>query len=97
MRRIRRQRAGITMSKKASSGDFESRLKKLETIVSQLEQGEMSLEQSLAAFEEGVKLLQECQQSLSQAEQKVQLLMEQQGRIVAEPFTENRASDADDA
>ena len=81
------------MTRKASSGDFESRLKKLETIVSQLEQGEMSLEQSLAAFEEGVKLLQDCQQSLSQAEQKVQLLMEQQGKIVVEPL----APEADDA
>jgi exodeoxyribonuclease VII small subunit len=46
----------------------------------------LTLEQSLKAFEEGVKLTRECQQTLAEAEQKVQLLMEQNGELVTEPF-----------
>jgi exodeoxyribonuclease VII small subunit len=51
-----------------------------------MEDGELSLEASLKAFEEGVKLTRECQQALQEAEQKVQVLLEQNGELVAEPF-----------
>lgn len=46
----------------------------LETIVNQLEKGELSLEESLKSFERGIKLSQQCQQALNNAEQKVQKL-----------------------
>lgn len=46
----------------------------LETIVNQLEKGELSLEESLKSFERGIKLSQQCQQALHNAEQKVQKL-----------------------
>jgi exodeoxyribonuclease VII small subunit len=66
--------------------DFEASLGQLEKLVAQMEDGDLTLEQSLKAFEEGVKLTRECQQTLAQAEQKVQLLMEQNGELVTEPF-----------
>ena len=57
-------------------------------MVEQMEDGELSLEESLKAFEQGVKLTHECQQALQEAEQKVQLLSEQSGDLVATPFSE---------
>jgi len=56
------------------SVDFEESLNRLETIVQTLEAGELSLEDSLKAFEEGVKLTRECQRLLKDAEQKVEVL-----------------------
>lgn len=55
--------------------DFEQSLKELEDIVRKMEQGDLSLESSLAAFEEGVKLTRTCQTALQKAEQKVALLV----------------------
>jgi exodeoxyribonuclease VII small subunit len=66
--------------------DFEASLGRLEALVDQMEDGELSLEASLKAFEEGVKLTRECQQALQEAEQKVQVLLEQNGELVAAPF-----------
>jgi exodeoxyribonuclease VII small subunit len=51
----------------ASIADFEKSLDELEKLVHDLEQGELSLEQSLTAFERGVKLTRECQQALKTA------------------------------
>ncbi len=55
--------------------DFEKKLSRLEEIVSKMESGDLSLEDSLKSFEEGVKLSRECNQQLSQAEQKVKVLL----------------------
>jgi exodeoxyribonuclease VII small subunit len=66
---------------------FEESLKKLETIVEQLEKGDLALEQSLKLFEEGVSLSAACKQELDTAEGKVQLLVKQRdGALKAEPF-----------
>ena len=54
--------------------DFEVALKSLETIVSQMEKGELNLEQALKQFEEGVALARLCQNALAQAELRVQEL-----------------------
>lgn len=53
---------------------FEAALAELETIVREMEAGQLPLEQSLAAFERGTALLKHCQQALSSAEQKLQIL-----------------------
>lgn len=55
--------------------DFEKKLNRLEEIVGKMEAGDVSLEDSLKFFEEGVKLSRECNSQLSQAEQKVKLLL----------------------
>jgi exodeoxyribonuclease VII small subunit len=71
--------------------NFEDSLKKLETIVSQLEQGDLALEDSLKLFEQGVGLSAACKQELDAAEGKVQLLVKQRdGSVKTESFlTEN--------
>jgi exodeoxyribonuclease VII small subunit len=55
--------------------DLEKSLAELETIVEQLESGELPLDQSLKEFERGVRLSRECQGALKDAEQRVQVLM----------------------
>ena len=56
---------------------FEESLKKLESIVEQLEKGDLSLEDSLKLFEEGVALSATCKKELDAAEGKVQMLIKQ--------------------
>lgn len=55
---------------------FESALKELESLVSQMESGQLPLEQSLSAYKRGAELLQFCQKSLADVEQQVRLLNE---------------------
>lgn len=55
---------------------FEKSLAELEELVELMEGGELSLEDSLKAFEKGIKLTRECQQALKRAEQRVQMLIE---------------------
>jgi exodeoxyribonuclease VII small subunit len=71
---------------------FEESLKKLETIVDQLEKGDLSLEDSIKLFEEGVGLSAACKKELDEAEGKVKILMKQRdGSFKTAPFpTENR-------
>jgi exodeoxyribonuclease VII small subunit len=69
---------------KRKAPDFEKSLDKLEALVTKMESGELSLEDSLKAFEEGVKLTRECQERLASAEQKVKQLVEEQGNISLE-------------
>lgn len=66
--------------------DFEQSLGELQALVERLESGDLSLEQSLTAFEQGVALTRECQQALTLAEQKVQQLIEQNGALTTTPF-----------
>ncbi len=64
------------MSKSAEAElPFEQSLQKLEAIVKSLEQGTLSLEDSLTSFQEGVALVKQCQTLLSQADQKVEMLI----------------------
>jgi exodeoxyribonuclease VII, small subunit len=67
---------------------FEDSLAELEQLVSQLEQGDISLEESLQSFERGVNLTRTCQKALQEAEQKVQILIEKNGTQTLEPFTD---------
>jgi exodeoxyribonuclease VII small subunit len=57
--------------------DFEKQLTALETVVERLERGDLSLEESVRLFEEGVKLSDACKKELEAAEGKIQLLVEQ--------------------
>lgn len=64
------------MSKNTQPKSFESALSELESIVSQMEAGQLPLEQALAAYKRGSELLQYCRRTLSSAEQKIQILDE---------------------
>jgi len=66
--------------------DFEKQLAQLEKIVAEMEKGDMSLEASLNAYEEGVKLTRECQTALDSAQQRINILVEKNGMMVEEPF-----------
>ena len=72
-------------TKKPENMDFESALAELENLVNQLEEGDLSLEQSLKSFERGVQLVRAGQQRLSQAEQQVQILLHHDDEQLA-PF-----------
>ncbi|MGI9250596.1 MAG: exodeoxyribonuclease VII small subunit [Pseudohongiellaceae bacterium] len=69
--------------KKTTSFNFETAMEELEELVTTMEDGELSLEESLAAFEKGVKLTRECQAALKKAEQKVQVLLNDSGKTEA--------------
>ena len=67
--------------------DFEKAMEKLEKIVSELEEGEISLDMSLKKYEEGIKLVRFCQKKLDEAKQKVELLMKDgKGRFLKTDF-----------
>ena len=70
----------------ASAADFEHSLDELEQLVTRMEGGELSLDESLASFERGIGLFRHCQQSLQQAELRVRLLLDPDAPDRAEPF-----------
>jgi exodeoxyribonuclease VII small subunit len=65
---------------------FEASLRELETLVENMEQGELSLEESLKHFERGIQLTRSCQQALKDAEQKVEILLQKNGQEEVVPF-----------
>ena len=76
------------MPKKKTTTLFENSLAELEQLVNQLEQGDISLEESLKSFERGVNLTRTCQKALQEAEQKVQILIEKNDTQTLEMFTD---------
>lgn len=66
--------------------DFEKSLQNLEKIVSNMESGELGLEESLAQFEKGIKLARNCQDTLTNAEFRVEQLIEKNGLQQTIPF-----------
>lgn len=82
------------MAAKKKALDFEQALVELERVVSAMEAGNMPLEESLKAFEQGVRLTRECQQALLEAEQKVELLLKSDKGIATKPFSDSEADPA---
>jgi exodeoxyribonuclease VII small subunit len=74
------------MSKNTQPASFEQALAELEALVSQMESGQLPLEQSLAAYKRGAELLQYCQKSLADVEQQVRILNEASS---LQPFIQN--------
>ena len=66
--------------------NFEKALEELESLVADLESGDLSLENSLKSFEKGIKLARQCQKKLSQAELQVQKLIEEDGELKTTPL-----------
>ncbi|MGH9735564.1 MAG: exodeoxyribonuclease VII small subunit [Candidatus Acidiferrales bacterium] len=68
-------------------GEFEKSLARLEEVVKRLEGADLSLDEAMALFEEGVKLSRECQNRLEEAEGKVEILLKKaDGKIAPAPF-----------
>lgn len=80
----RRVKDNVMSKKKAVS--FEESLAELEQLVKQMDSGELTLEESLIAFESGIGLIRNCQSALQTAEQKVQKLVEKNGHLEIEAF-----------
>lgn len=76
------------MSKKASKDQipFEQALAELESLVETMEKGDLSLEESLTAFERGIALTRHCQQALKEAEQKIEILTANSPDAELEPY-----------
>jgi len=80
-----------TMTEKAPENmSFEAALERLEGIVRKLEAGELSLDDSLSAFEEGVKLSSFCHRRLDEVEKKVQLLLADGTKVPFDPEAADR-------
>ncbi len=75
------------MAKKQNNIDFGGALAELEALVEKMEDGNISLEESLKYFERGIALTRTCQKALEEAEQKVQLLLEKEGEQQLQPFS----------
>ena len=74
---------------KSEPFDFEASLNELEKLVDALEDGDLTLEQSLKDFERGINLTRACQTALTEAQQKVQILLEKNGQKTLEDFDPN--------
>jgi exodeoxyribonuclease VII small subunit len=71
----------------AKKPDFERSLARLEEVVRRLESPQLSLDDAMKLFEEGVELSRECQKQLEEAEGKVEILLKKaDGKLVAGPF-----------
>ena len=77
------------MPEKKPELEFEQALKELQQLVEKMEQGDVSLEESLRCFERGIALTRLCQQALAKAEQKVKLLMQNAEGDELVDFAEN--------
>ena len=69
-----------------SKENFEESIKKLETIVTELENGNLSLDESMNKFEEGMKVAKQCNNILETAEKKITILLEKDGELKEEKF-----------
>lgn len=75
--------------------DFERSLARLEEVVRKLESPQLSLDEAMKLFEEGVALSRECQKQLEEAEGKVEILLKKaDGKVVAEPFEPEGGAEA---
>lgn len=77
------------MAEKAAKFEFEKALNELNNLVSQMERGDISLEDALSHFEKGIQLTRQCQEALQEAEQKVSVLLEKNGKDSLEPYQAN--------
>ncbi len=66
--------------------NFEETMEKLEQIANKLEKGDLSLEESLSEFEEGMKLSKKCNEIIENAEKKITVLLQKDGEIKEENF-----------
>ncbi len=86
-RHVYRLRMPTQKAPNEAAPDFELAMRDLEELVERLEQGDLPLEESLAAFERGVMLTRTCQTALKEAEQKVEILLKKAGETAVEEFS----------
>ncbi|MFA5688656.1 MAG: exodeoxyribonuclease VII small subunit [Kiritimatiellales bacterium] len=67
--------------------DFEKSLRRLETIIDEMESGDLSLEQMIKHFEEGSTLVTLCSAKLNEVEKRIEKLVKKDNELSTEPFT----------
>lgn len=77
----------------AEKDTFENAFKKLEKIVAELEEGKLTLDDSLRKYEEGVRLAKDCSRMLEAAQKKVEVLMKKDGKVIAEETADENSED----
>ncbi len=70
----------------SENNNFEESMKKLETIVEELENGNLNLDESVQKFEDGMKIAKQCNNMLEDAEKKITILLENGGELKEENF-----------
>ena len=83
------------MATRKNAIDFEKALNELESLVTLIEKGDISLEESLKTFEQGIKLSRQCQEALTSAEQRVQVLLGEDANAVLEDLDSDNLTDSD--
>ena len=66
--------------------NFEKNMSDLENIVTELEKGDLNLDESISKFEEGIKISKQCNKILEDAEKKIIILLEKDGEVKEENF-----------
>lgn len=69
-----------------AKSSFEDNMENLEKIVTELEKGDLNLDESITKFEDGIKISKECNKILDEAEKKITILLEKDGEIKEEDF-----------
>jgi exodeoxyribonuclease VII small subunit len=89
-----KKKIGKSSDEAGAAWTFEQSLERLEKIVERLEGGQLTLSESLAQYEHGVKYLQYCYRQLERAERKIELLagVDAEGRVKSQPFEESDMS-----
>lgn len=81
--------SNTNVAHKTKLPDLETSLGEINTLIEQMEQGELRLEQSLEKFERGITLIKHCQKVLQEAEQKVQILIQHKDQENLQPYENN--------
>jgi exodeoxyribonuclease VII small subunit len=71
---------------KMATSNFEKNMSDLENIVTELEKGDLNLDESISKFEEGIKISKQCNKILEDAEKKITILLEKDGEVKEENF-----------
>ena len=79
----------MTRKRNDSDKGFEESMRRLEELVNQMEEGELSLDEMVSAFEEGTQLVQSCGKKLDEVERKIEMLVKKNEKIATEPFDES--------
>ena len=69
-----------------ATSNFEKNMSDLENIVTELEKGDLNLDESISKFEEGIKISKQCNKILVDAEKKITILREKDGEVKEENF-----------
>ena len=72
------------MKTKKTYRDFESAMERLQEVTSQLESGEVKLEEAIELYTEGLEIARQCDLKLTEAEKKIKIIMEKNGRLEEE-------------